>query len=359
MPYIPSEPGAAPAADRRRRTVALLMPARNEERSVVPTLEAVFASSRLPDEIVVADGGSTDETVSLIGRYRDCGVPIRIVDNPEIYAGAGRNHAAAASTSEILLFLDFGNIIEPDWIGEMVAPLEEDPSLDGVGGMFVPDETSDYEHCVAAIQYLEPLLAGRLSLAEKRARMPAEHRLGGLGAAVTRSCWVRCSGQPAWLRAGEDQLFGRKLNAMNARLTGAPAAVLRHHMRDNPRALYHQNFVYARGDGRTAHSQPHYRRLFWLYAAVVASMIVSPWSLVAPAAGLGLLAMHLVTQGYRRLLVADGGIRSWRLLLLVPAVVFPKDAGTMAGYVAGCWDWLVRPEYRRRYREYMSAAREG
>jgi len=73
------------------------MPVKNEERSVGPTLDAVFASTRLPDEIVIADGQSVDRTLERVEAYTGRGVPIRVVPNPQIFAGAGRNHAAAES----------------------------------------------------------------------------------------------------------------------------------------------------------------------------------------------------------------------------------------------------------------------
>lgn len=149
-----------------RRTVALIMPVKNEERSVAPTLDAVLASTRLPDEIIIADGQSVDRTLERVQAYVGRGVTMRIVPNPQVYAGAGRNRAAAVATSDILLFLDFGIFVHPRWIEEMTKPFEQDVGVDAVSGRFEPYVESDFEYCVASMQCQEMMLFSRLSRAE-------------------------------------------------------------------------------------------------------------------------------------------------------------------------------------------------
>lgn len=83
---------------RRRVSVSLVMPVRNESPRVAATMEAILGSSRLPDEIIVADGLSTDDTVARFNAYQGRGVEIRVVNNPAIYSGGGRNAGAREST---------------------------------------------------------------------------------------------------------------------------------------------------------------------------------------------------------------------------------------------------------------------
>ncbi|MEM6277660.1 MAG: glycosyltransferase, partial [Pseudomonadota bacterium] len=80
----------------KKLTVAALMPCLNEEQSVDRSLGALFNGSRWPDEIIVADGGSTDGTMAKISAWRERGLPIKVVNNVKVLPGAGRNAAAAA-----------------------------------------------------------------------------------------------------------------------------------------------------------------------------------------------------------------------------------------------------------------------
>ncbi|HET7498442.1 MAG TPA: glycosyltransferase, partial [Candidatus Eisenbacteria bacterium] len=54
--------------------VALIVTVRNEEASIDALLDSLLGGSRAPDEIVVADGGSTDRTVERL-RHRAASDP--------------------------------------------------------------------------------------------------------------------------------------------------------------------------------------------------------------------------------------------------------------------------------------------
>lgn len=335
-----------------RKTVAVIMPSLNEEASVDATLNAVFASTRLPDEIVVADAFSRDSTRQGIAAFAERGIPIKLIDNPGIFAGAGRNAAAQATRCDILLFLDFGNIVDPGWIEAMTQPFESD-TVDAVGGLFIPFCENDFERCIAAIQYQEAILFARLPRTEQLARLPDKIRLGGLGSAIRRDVYARIGGMPAWLRAGEDQLFGHKLLAAGARIAPALDARLFHHMRDSASALFRQNLVYARGDGYTNTGQSHYQRTFALYAAILAGLLALPWLPAAGGVSVALFASYAYATGFRRLRRVHGSRFALRQLASIPFILLPKDIGTFVGYIQGRWGWLTRPQLRTDYHAYM------
>ncbi len=335
-----------------RKTVALIMPVRNEERSAQQTLDSVFASTRLPDEIVVADGMSTDRTVERILRYADRGVALRVVPNEKILPGAGRNVAVNASSAQILLLLDFGNTIDRCWIDEMVRPFESDERLDLVGGIFVPDVRSDFEACVAAIQFEQQQKLLELPAERRRAVLPARPAPGGLSVGLTRAAWDRLGGMPDWLRAAEDKTFGRKLMATNPRWVFNPNAVLFHHMRATPRQVCHQMWTYFRGEGRTGRIGSHVLKLCAFYLVQLGLLAGCVYAWPSGALCAGLIILYVYSSGVRKVTHSGGPLaRAWRL---APRVLFARDAGMIAGETAGLADWIFQPIYRRRLREYES-----
>jgi cellulose synthase/poly-beta-1,6-N-acetylglucosamine synthase-like glycosyltransferase len=335
-----------------RRSIALIMPARNESAAVASTLDAVFASTRLPDEIVVADGQSSDDTVRKVLAYQGRGVPIRCLPNPGIFAGAGRNVAASAAQSELLLFLDFGNRVDPGWIAAMAAPMEDDPQVEAVGGLFLPDPQNEFERCVAAMQYHRLLAVALMSRTDLQALVPASIRLGGLGMAVTRQRYLAEGGMPGWLRAAEDNLFGRKLQQRGTRTVAALDALQHHHMRSSVGAVWRQNLVYARGEGRIAVPVVDKLRTYVVYAgaALVAGLLPAGWAL----AGAGLLA-YLHALGSHRLRRAGIRLSARGRWLHMPLVLLAKDAGVMAGYALGRADRLLQPQWRLQHAAYMGS----
>ena len=64
--------------------------------------------SRPPDEIVIADGGSTDRTVEIIRSAAQDGLPVRLVMAPGTNISQARNRAIAAAASDIIACTDAG-----------------------------------------------------------------------------------------------------------------------------------------------------------------------------------------------------------------------------------------------------------
>lgn len=330
------------------------MPVKNEERSAAPTLNAVFASTRLPDEIIIADGQSVDRTLERVQAYIGRGVAIRIVPNPQIFAGAGRNRAAAVATGDILLFLDFGILAHPRWIEEMTKPFEQDATVDVVSGLFEPYVESDFEYCVARLQRQDMMLYSRLSRAEQLARVPAEIRLHGV-LAVSRACYQRLGGMPEWLRAGEDNLFSRKLHIARARIVLSLDALCYLHVQKDAKSLFVQNFIYARGYGHL-HSplDERSRRNMLFYVAILLATgygLIHPVILPLPVL---MFAAYLYWSGVRNVRKAGGGNVRLSRLLRIPQAVIAKDLGTYLGHFKGLFDWITKPQYRQLYRDYMT-----
>lgn len=93
-------------------TLAVVIPAKNEEICLPFLLNALRKQRRQPDEVIVADGGSTDKTREIAKRFG-----ARVVKGG--LPGVGRNRGAKAATSEVLLFLDADvTILSAQFLGD-------------------------------------------------------------------------------------------------------------------------------------------------------------------------------------------------------------------------------------------------
>ena len=89
--------------------ISVVLPVRNEARCIGRLLDQLLQQTYPQNsyEIIVADGGSTDDTRSIVeSRARMAPVTIRVVDNPGIRSGPGRNAGVAAASGEIIVFID-------------------------------------------------------------------------------------------------------------------------------------------------------------------------------------------------------------------------------------------------------------
>ncbi len=89
--------------------LSVIIPTLNEAAWLPTLLDALWAQSRPPDEIIVADGGSTDGTDTLA---RAAGALVVPGGRP----AAGRNAGARVAMGDILLFLDADVIPRPDFL---------------------------------------------------------------------------------------------------------------------------------------------------------------------------------------------------------------------------------------------------
>lgn len=106
-------------------TFSVIIPLYNKECEIEGTIRSVLSQTRLPDEIVVVDDGSTDRSAGIVQRI---GSPlIRLVAQPNAGECAARNRAIAEARGEYLALIDADDEWEPGFLAEIEAMIGEFP----------------------------------------------------------------------------------------------------------------------------------------------------------------------------------------------------------------------------------------
>lgn len=358
-PLTTAHEGAGAGALRCRVRVALVMPVRNEEEAVDETMAAVFRSTRLPDEIIVADALSTDATLERLRTWADCGVPLRVVTNASIYCGGGRNVAARNTDCDVIVIVDFGNPVFPAYIEEMVRPFEEQDGIDVTMGILLPLMRTPFEHCMGTIYYDENILLRNYTLAQKQALLPAELLPGGGCIGMTRAFLEKMGGYPEWLARSQDRLFSRKAHCQGVRIAVAWDAYCHNHVRSSAAQVYRMAFGWARCNGQSRYMRKHLLKVVPFYGLVFGLLAVTPFQPWAAVGALGLFAAYVAKAGYRRLIRVDGRIAHPSYLWHVATLLAAGDLGTIAGHALGWYEWFTRPDFRRAYYAYVDGCPPG
>jgi GT2 family glycosyltransferase len=333
------------------------MPVLNEAAAIDATLDSLFAQTRLPDEIVVADGGSSDDTVARVLRHNGrSGVPVRAVANPSRFCGGGRNAATRAARHELMVTMDAGNLAEPTWLEAMVRVFELDPELDLAGGLYYALDRTPFERMSAVIVNFEDFAIPRDGRAQIAALLPKDFVPGGMCMAYRRAIWERAGGFSEWARKGQDRLFGQRVRRLGGKVGCAFDAVVRYHSSGSFRELFDRHLHYGVWSGRMSLPRRRFRHLLAVYAAALAltaAAIVLPalWLLV-----LALAAVYLWRGAWRKLPVAARALGvSFEpgAYLLAPTVLLARDAAIIAGNLLGSLDRILRPKWRRRTVAYL------
>lgn len=169
-------PPPAPAAGTPRPRVSLLIPARNEERSIGPCVEAARASEGIELEILVLDDGSGDATAAIVRDLAQRDPRVRLVSGSLLPAGwCGKQHAcwdlARRASHDLLCFLDADVRLAPDALARLAAFLDE-ANADLVSGVPFQETQTFLEQLL--IPLIHWVLLGFLPIRRMRAgRHPA------------------------------------------------------------------------------------------------------------------------------------------------------------------------------------------
>jgi glycosyltransferase involved in cell wall biosynthesis len=120
-------------------SVSVIIPCRNEEKTIHLVLDAIYGQS-YPHEllqVVIADGFSEDSTREKIADFKTAHpeLDLLVVDNPQRIIPAGLNAAIRASSGDIIVRMDAHSIPNPDYVARCVDALERNIAQN-VGGVW-------------------------------------------------------------------------------------------------------------------------------------------------------------------------------------------------------------------------------
>ena len=122
---LPILPACTPL---QRRTVSVLIPARNEAATLPHLLAALSRQILRPDEVIVVNDHSSDCTAAIASQAADA-LPLKVIQPPPLPEGwCGKtwalHHGVQASQGEVLVFLDADTEPAPPFLQRLLAQHE-------------------------------------------------------------------------------------------------------------------------------------------------------------------------------------------------------------------------------------------
>jgi len=112
-------------------TCAVIIPCYNGARFLEQTVASLFDQTCPPNEIIVVDDGSTDDSAAIASRLDS---RIQVIRQPNRGESAARNVGLKAATSDYVLFLDADDLLAPDAIRRVAAAVAGAPDAVAVMG---------------------------------------------------------------------------------------------------------------------------------------------------------------------------------------------------------------------------------
>ncbi len=173
------------------KTVSIVIPAFNEEKSIARTIESALALDYPKEklEIIVVDDGSRDKTYKIAKKFESKKSPrIRVFTKPNGGKGSALNLGIRNSKSEIIVTMDADSFARPDSLRKMIGHFYNDRVMAVTPSMGVYKPSGFWER-VQQIEYYMGVF-----LRKSFASMNAIHITPGAFSAYRRNFFVKHGG---------------------------------------------------------------------------------------------------------------------------------------------------------------------
>ncbi|MFZ3077894.1 MAG: glycosyltransferase [Candidatus Aenigmatarchaeota archaeon] len=118
-----------------KTSISVIIPCYNAESTILRTLEALDRQTVKGFEVILADDGSNDGTVSTARSFKPKNFKLAVLAEKHAGPAAQRNRGAEKAKGGILLFTDSDCVPDKDWVEEMIKPFS-DKNIVGVSGTY-------------------------------------------------------------------------------------------------------------------------------------------------------------------------------------------------------------------------------
>lgn len=252
---------------KKKYKVSLIATVFNEEKNIVEWLDSIANQTVIPDEVVIVDGGSQDNTVKIINDYAETSkLKIKLIVQPCAVA-EGRNIAIKSSSYEIIAITDAGTELDKKWLENLMIPFEIDSKTEVVSGWYKAKIKNMFDRAMADYT----LVNNVIDLCVKQF-LPSSRSI-----AVKKIYMEMINYYPEWCTlSGEDTQMDLKLKKCCKYWAFAPDAIATWGMRNSYKKLRQQYFWWGRGSGEIGFNSDYYLCLRNLYIRGLIVLISLP-----------------------------------------------------------------------------------
>lgn len=311
------------------KKVSVVVTTLNEEKTIGSLLDSLLIQSKKPDEIILIDSESSDDTAAIVKHYQKKNKRIKLHIEKMSRAEA-RNLGVELSRNDLIAMTDAGCVAEKEWLKNLIAPFNNS-EIDVAAGFYKMTGNTRLQKAMSAFLGILPH------------EFSADFLPSTRSVAFTKKIWERVGGFPENLDgAAEDTVFNQKLLTENAKFTRVKKAIVRWGMPKDLSGFFSKIRNYAEGDVR---SKIWINKQDYLMSHNVKALsVVLRYFMFIVIFILGILNGALpffylfifiyFFWAYRKVFIAFGdfGTSLWG-----PVVQVVSDFAIMSGFFSGIW----------------------
>jgi glycosyltransferase involved in cell wall biosynthesis len=307
----------------------------NEEENILVFLESLLTQTTKPQEVIIVDGGSSDQTINHIQKFiKEHKFSFRFsISTKKGNRSVGRNEAIRQAKGDIILISDPGCILDKEWVREILKPFQH-TDTDVVAGYYESKAETTFQKCLVPYVLVMPDRVNPNNF------LPATRSMG-----IRKYVWKEMGGFDESYSHNEDYVFARKLKKMNKKIVFARKAIVYW----IPRKNIHDAFImfkrFAYGDMEAGIIRPKVIVVFLRYllvALLLGIFVINHENFIWYIMGIGftLYIFWSISKNYRY-------VKDWHALYFLPILQFTSDIAVLQG----SWNGLVSRKLPRRHKE--------
>lgn len=219
--------------------ITVCIPVLNESDFIDELLQSVISAPPYEKEIIIIDGGSTDDTIEKIKSWQKAHSQLRLIINELKYVSHGFNLAYKSSSSKYISLMGAHAEYPTNYFEKGISILENDEA-DAVGGPLNQDGRSEKGKIIASC------MSSRFGVGDTEFRTTKKRSFVQTVAMAIykRSVFEKIGLLDEELIRDQDDEFHYRMNYNGLRILMDPAMEATYYVRDDFRSLWSQYFQY-------------------------------------------------------------------------------------------------------------------
>jgi glycosyltransferase involved in cell wall biosynthesis len=309
-------------SNKSKNKISLIVSVLNEEQTIELLLDAIVSQTLQPDQVIIVDGGSRDQTVRLAKSYSKQIAHLTVKTLPNSSRAVARNWAIAHASYDLIAITDAGCIPQPTWLAKLFQRYQE-THASIVGGYFYGLPETPLQQAIVAYTLPTP------NRMQEQTFVPATRSV-----LLTKQAWQEAGKFNETLTTSEDFILFYRAKAIGISIALAKEALVAWLPRKKLSEFSQMIFEFAEGDIVAGVVRPKVQLLFGRYFLVTAAIswmiLVRKTTMIQLIPILGLwLTIYLGWAIWKNWKYAPEG-RHW-----LPILQLIADVMIMTGSVSG------------------------
>jgi glycosyltransferase involved in cell wall biosynthesis len=282
----------------------------NEEKSIERLCKALLSQTQKCDDIIIVDGGSVDNTVSIIKKFPKIKLFQKIGNR-----SVGRNFGIEKAKESIIAITDAGGYLQKDWLEKITQPFK-DNKVEVVSGYYKSLAETNFEKCITPYFLVMP---DQLSKVDEF--FPSSRSV-----AIRKTVWEKVK-YPEKYFHNEDLVWDYDLKKAGYDFYFQKNAIVYWQPQPNLKVAIRTFYRFALGDAEADIYRPTAQFIYYRYLGALFLFGMGKYSLV--------LIPLFILYSLWAILKNIKYVKSWQAIYWLPIIQIASDVSIMWGHLVG------------------------